>query len=106
MLRSSVVLLACCTCALSFAPARHVLARRPSRAAVTPRGAPIRMVYSDYDEKGMRKFKWNLNTGRSPWGMSTNAEVRARTRRVDDGPEPDGRAPRRLVYRSHQPGNT
>ena len=33
------------------------------------------MVYSDYDEKGMRKFKWNLNTGRSPWGMSTNAEV-------------------------------
>merc|ERR1712100_803894 len=32
-------------------------------------------AYNDFDERGMRKFRWNMNVGREPWGFSLNAEV-------------------------------
>merc|ERR1719362_2259926 len=32
-------------------------------------------AYNDFDANGMRKFRWNLNVGREPWGFSLNAEV-------------------------------
>mmetsp|Transcript_13275 Transcript_13275/g.17729 ORF Transcript_13275/g.17729 Transcript_13275/m.17729 type:complete len:159 (+) Transcript_13275:92-568(+) len=50
----------------------RVIARRTARSKHTS----LKMVYSDFDpETGMRKFRWNLNVGREPWGFALNAEV-------------------------------
>merc|ERR1712129_248582 len=43
-------------------------------APATQRRAPL-AAYNDFDANGMRKFRWNLNVGRDPWGFSLNAEV-------------------------------
>jgi len=45
----------------------------PSSSAA-PRGSPL-AAYNDFDESGMRKFRWNMNVGREPWGFAVNAEV-------------------------------
>ena len=50
----------------------------PSVAARGGRASSLvapRMSYSEFDESGMRKFRWNLNVGRAPWGFALNAEV-------------------------------
>mmetsp|Transcript_24625 Transcript_24625/g.79599 ORF Transcript_24625/g.79599 Transcript_24625/m.79599 type:complete len:164 (-) Transcript_24625:76-567(-) len=40
------------------------------------RRKPVRQIYREYDqETGMRKFGWNLNYSREPWGIAINAEV-------------------------------
>lgn len=56
-----------------IAPARlpALSAARPARSGP----APLAMSAGDFNENGMRKFRWNLNSGREPWGMSLNAEV-------------------------------
>ena len=49
-----------------------------ARRAMTARPAPsptALQAYNDFDERGMRKFRWNMNVGREPWGFSLNAEV-------------------------------
>lgn len=65
------------------APAAHVKHGQIAMTAVfflspsssaAPRGSPL-AAYNDYDEKGMRKFRWNMNVGREPWGFAVNAEV-------------------------------
>ena len=48
----------------------------PRRAMTTAqRPTTALQAYSDFDERGMRKFRWNMNVGREPWGFSLNAEV-------------------------------
>jgi len=65
------------------APAAHVKHGQIAMTAVfflspsssaAPRGSPL-AAYNDFDEKGMRKFRWNMNVGREPWGFAVNAEV-------------------------------
>ena len=48
-----------------------------ARRAVTAQTRPPTALhaYNDFDERGMRKFRWNMNVGREPWGFSLNAEV-------------------------------
>ena len=54
--------------ALQAPVARRTIARpAPSPTAL--------QAYNDFDERGMRKFRWNMNVGREPWGFSLNAEV-------------------------------
>ena len=48
----------------------------PRRAMTTAqRPTTALQAYNDFDERGMRKFRWNMNVGREPWGFSLNAEV-------------------------------
>ena len=47
-------------------------ARSPATALRSPTAL---QAYNDFDERGMRKFRWNMNVGREPWGFSLNAEV-------------------------------
>ena len=51
--------------------------RTPKAAATTmrPPSPTALQAYNDFDERGMRKFRWNMNVGREPWGFSLNAEV-------------------------------
>ena len=70
MTRSALALLAASAGALQ-AP----VARAP-RAVNRPAPSPTALqAYNDFDERGMRKFRWNMNVGREPWGFSLNAEV-------------------------------
>ena len=49
---------------------------RAPRAVNRPAPSPTALqAYNDFDERGMRKFRWNMNVGREPWGFSLNAEV-------------------------------
>ena len=69
MTRSALTLLAATAGALQapVAPRRAMTtAQRPTTAL---------HAYNDFDERGMRKFRWNMNVGREPWGFSLNAEV-------------------------------
>ena len=48
----------------------------PRRAMTTAQRPTTALhAYNDFDERGMRKFRWNMNVGREPWGFSLNAEV-------------------------------
>ena len=51
---------------------RAAAARSPATALRSPTAL---QAYNDFDERGMRKFRWNMNVGREPWGFSLNAEV-------------------------------
>jgi hypothetical protein len=63
-------LLLAATCALHAPVAPR--ARAQSAAARPPTAL---RAYNDFDESGMRKFNWNMNLGREPWGFALNAEV-------------------------------
>ena len=52
--------------------------RAPAAARAGSRAAPLQMVFDELDDEGIRKFKWNRNVGRSPFGFANNAEVRER----------------------------
>mmetsp|Transcript_275 Transcript_275/g.787 ORF Transcript_275/g.787 Transcript_275/m.787 type:complete len:156 (-) Transcript_275:45-512(-) len=73
--RTPLLLLALVTAASGFAPPATRCATSVARSApATQRCAPL-AAYNDFDANGMRKFRWNLNVGRDPWGFSLNAEV-------------------------------
>ncbi|KAJ8608510.1 hypothetical protein CTAYLR_005719 [Chrysophaeum taylorii] len=70
-----VALLAGEVAAFVTAPASLQPARRHGRPSCVSAPAPT-MVYDDFDPvTGRRKFRWNLNVGRGPWGFAVNAEV-------------------------------
>ena len=58
--------------ALQAPVAPRTAARSPAAALRSPTAL---QAYNDFDERGMRKFRWNMNVGREPWGFSLNAEV-------------------------------
>ena len=58
--------------ALQAPVAPRAAARSPAAALRSPTAL---QAYNDFDERGMRKFRWNMNVGREPWGFSLNAEV-------------------------------
>ena len=58
--------------ALQAPVAPRAAARSPATALRSPTAL---QAYNDFDERGMRKFRWNMNVGREPWGFSLNAEV-------------------------------
>ena len=62
-------------CALVAPAARGGLAAHRAARPRSAAAAPLRMGAGDFNESGMRKFRWNLNTGREPWGFALNAEV-------------------------------
>ena len=71
MTRSALALLAATAGALQ-AP----VTRAPRNSVMRPAPSPTALhAYNDFDERGMRKFRWNMNVGREPWGFSLNAEV-------------------------------
>ena len=70
MTRSALALLA------ASAGALQAPVTRAPRAVNRPAPSPTALhAYNDFDERGMRKFRWNMNVGREPWGFSLNAEV-------------------------------
>ena len=70
MTRSALALLA------ATAGALQAPVTRAPRAVNRPAPSPTALhAYNDFDERGMRKFRWNMNVGREPWGFSLNAEV-------------------------------
>ena len=71
-LRAAALLVACAASAGALVAPRPLAAAAPARRAKLTVPA---MSYSEFDETGMRKFRWNLNVGRQPWGFALNAEV-------------------------------
>ena len=70
--RAALALLVAGAGALQAPVAPRAAARSPATALRSPTAL---QAYNDFDERGMRKFRWNMNVGREPWGFSLNAEV-------------------------------
>ena len=66
------LLLACLVSSASAFTTPRPLAPAVARSHSSPK--PM-MAYNEFNEDGMRKFRWNLNVGRKPWGFALNAEV-------------------------------
>ena len=70
--RAALALLAATAGALQAPVTR---APRNTHSLMRPTSPTALHAYNDFDERGMRKFRWNMNVGREPWGFSLNAEV-------------------------------
>ena len=71
--RAALALLAATAGALQAPVTR---APHNKNSVMRPAPSPTALqAYNDFDERGMRKFRWNMNVGREPWGFSLNAEV-------------------------------